>query len=391
MAEDYYVFPRAGRANLYVQFRDPRTGKLGAARSSGKSSEAAAIRWAKAELRALQEQEVGRATKNTLMRDWAAPFFGPTCEYIARKKIDGVTYSTGYVKESRDYLERFILPDYICDLPLVSIRRIDVLAWRKRMVEKMGARRSAGKVLRVLKLILNEAVYNQLIEYSPAALVSAPAYEKHARDAIELETLAKMLDPKQYKDPRHWLATVLAAFTGMRASEIRALEWTALDFERRLIYVTQAFKDQSLKLGPPKNGKPRVAPMSPGLVKLLQEWKKTERKLKAGNSQWVFAASEHKAMGYKDWAYAVRKAAKAAGCEGATLHYLRHTLNTYLRGAGIDDEKLRASFGWSGPAIQENYSHPEKYDYSDQAAAIDRIIKIGGQDGKEGSSDPKHE
>jgi len=389
MAEDYYIFRRAGRPNLYVQFRDPRTGKLGSARSSGKTSEAAALRWAKSELRDLTVKGAGLPRASSTLREYAGPFFGEKCPYLARKKIDGQPeYSYGYVTESRRIIEKYILPDPISELPLDEIRRRDVLAWRQRVVDAGGATRTAGKALRTLKLVLNEAAYVELIDQNPATKVSMPVYESKPRTAIELNALARMLSPEQYVDPRHWLATVVAAFTGMRASEIRALEWPALDFDRRLIMVTQAFKDQSTKLGPPKNGKARVAPMSEGLAKLLLEWKKrTDKPRKAGASRWVFACSENKALGYKDWAYAVKKAAKAAGCEGATLHYLRHTLNTYLRGAGIDDEKLRASFGWSGPAIQGSYSHPEYYDYTDQGSAIDRIIKIG--DGSE--SNPEHE
>lgn len=385
MAEEFYIFKRSGRPCLYVQFRNPRTGKLGAARSSGKTSEAAALRWAKAELRGIVENEAGKPRASMTLREYAAPFFGEKCPYLARKKIDGKkTYSTGYVKESKRIIDTYILPDEIADLPLEEIRRHDVLAWRQRIVDKHGSTRTAGKALRTLKLVLNEAVYVELIDACPASRVSMPVYDTVPRDAIALDALARMLSPTQYEDPRYWLATVVAAFTGMRASEIRALEWSALDFDRRLILVTQAFKNQSTLLGPPKNGKARVAPMSEGLAKLLLEWKsRTDKPRKAGQSRWVFACSENKALGYKDWARSVKRAAKAAGCEGATLHYLRHTLNTYLRGAGVDDVKLQASFGWSGPGIQGNYSHAEHYDYKDQSAAIDRIIKIGGSDGKE--------
>lgn len=62
-----------------------------------------------------------------------------------------------------------------------------------------------------------------------------------------------------------------------------------------------------------------------------------------------------------------------AGCPGATLHVLRHTLNTHLRGL-VPDVKLQAAFGWSGAEIQNVYSHAELYDVSEQSRAIDALI-----------------
>lgn len=336
MAEDFYVFRRSGRDNLYVQFRNSRTGKLGAACSSGKTSEAAAIRWAKNAIRDTAEKKAGRPTSATTLGEWAKPFYGPDCPYLDRKKTDTKrTYSTGYTKTNTTYIKTHILTDPIADLRLDDLRRIDVLAWRKRLVAKIGASRTAGRILQVLKVILNEAVYSELIEYSPASKVEPPSYDSPGRDAIALESIRKMISPTLYADPRHWLATVVAAFTGMRASEIRALQWEALDFGRRLIYVTQAFKDQTKRLGPPKSGKPRVSPMPEGLAKLLLAWRDdTVKQRKAEEGPWVFGYSLTRPLGYRDWNSAVKKAAKAAGCEGATLHYLRHSLNTYLVGAG---------------------------------------------------------
>lgn len=371
----FLLVRRAGRSFIYVKFRDPRTGELGAARSSGKTSEAAAIRWANAEYEKLT---LGHGQRDMTLGDWARPFFSPDCPYIKRKTDEGKTYSAAYVRNSRSYVERFILPDPIALIPLDSLRRSDVIAWRGRLVAAFKAGRASGRVLQTLKLILNEAVYQELVDYSAASMVVAPAYEKHERTALGLDHLRALLDPGLYEDPRHWLATVLAAFTGMRASEVRALEWDALDFGRRRISVHQAFKDQSARIGPPKSGKGRIAPMSDGLAKLLLEWSARQDR-----GRWVFGFSENRPLGYKQWNDAVKKAAAAAGCPTASLHVLRHSLNTYLRGAGVSDEKLRASFGWSGAGIQDNYTHADKYDYSDQAAATDRIL--GGDDGEAGS------
>lgn len=386
MAEDYYVFARSGRKYLQVQFRDPRTGKLGAAVSSGATSEAAAIRWAKKELKNRIVEAEGKPRASTPLGDYARPFFGEKCPYLERKRDEGKTYSALYVSMSRKYLETYLLPDEIATIPLGKLRRSDVLEWRRRLVEKCGYRRFLSHILGVLKVVLNEAVYNEIIDYSPASKVANPTYEKQERHAVELNALSRMLSPGLYVDPRHWMATVIAAKTGMRAGEIRALSWGQLDFKRGLILIDRAFKDQSSRVGPPKSGKPRVAPMSPGLSNLLQSWKKNQEAARGDKlGVWVLGYSENRALGYKQLHEAVRRAADLAGCPGVTMHYMRHTLNTYLRGAGVNNDLLMASFGWRGGTIQDNYSHPEMYDYTDQAKAIDQIILIG--DDNERTSD----
>jgi integrase len=87
--------------------------------------------------------------------------------------------------------------------------------------------------------------------------------------------------------------------------------------------------------------------------------------------RWVFS-NRGGPLGYQHWAAAVRRAGR--GIQGVSLHTLRHTLNTRLREAGIPDEILRGSFGWSAPDVQDGYTHRDRYDYSGQAAAIDSIF-----------------
>jgi integrase len=369
MAEDFYVYKRSGRKNYYAQFRDPKTGELGAAVSTGCSSEAAALRWAKKRLLELDEEAQRDAT--VTLGEYAEPFFGPACHYVARKLEEGKTLSTLYVRNNRTYVERFILPDPIAAIPLRELKRRDVLAWRSRLVAENGARRSSERALACLKVILSEAVYEELLDYSPASRVAPPAYDRKERQALELETLREVLLPSRYAEPRHWIATLAAAATGMRAAEIRALTWANVDFERRVIRVVQAFKDQAHRLGPPKSGKPRVVPMAAVLVGALRAWR--DRMPPEDLGDWVFGFSKNRPLGYKEWLAAFKKAAKGAGVPTASLHTLRHTLNTHLRGE-VDDVRLRSSFGWSGPVIQDAYTHADAMDWQRQAQAIDGLL-----------------
>lgn len=123
----------------------------------------------------------------------------------------------------------------------------------------------------------------------------------------------------------------------------------------------------------PKWGKVRTCPYPEVLRRLLEP-----RRGKPG--EWVFARGEG-TIGYKRWSDALRTAAESAGLKDVSLHVLRHSLNTFLRGAGHNDELIRGAFGWSSPDIQDQYTHRQGYDYSGLSSAIDTLLE--GLDGKE--------
>jgi integrase len=161
--------------------------------------------------------------------------------------------------------------------------------------------------------------------------------------------------------------TMTAAMTGMRAGEVRGLQWQ--DLQPGRILITKALSQDNSAVSLPKWGKVRSCPYPEALAALLEPLRYASGPVRPAD--WVFHM-DHVPVGYRYWAEAVRRAGR--GIPGANLHTLRHTLNTRLREAGVSDELLRGSFGWSAPAIHDNYTHRDKYDYTGQAAAIDEIM-----------------
>jgi integrase len=177
-----------------------------------------------------------------------------------------------------------------------------------------------------------------------------------------------------FVDRMHYEATYLTALTGMRAGEVRALQWQDIDFAASVIYVQRAFKSWSGESGPPKWGKTRTVPLPAPLADLLRP--------RVGKPDaWVFGRSGADPLGYSRLAAAFKRAAKKAGLPPeVTLHSLRHSLQTALRESGLSDELLRASFGWSSPAVQDGYTHRELYQTGPQADAVNKLL--GGTNGK---------
>ncbi|PZO81762.1 MAG: site-specific integrase, partial [Mesorhizobium amorphae] len=73
-----------------------------------------------------------------------------------------------------------------------------------------------------------------------------------------------------------WRPLLLTAiFTGLRASELRGLPWSAVNFDKREIRVHQR-ADRFNKIGPPKSEtSERTVPAPPIVISALREWKMT--------------------------------------------------------------------------------------------------------------------
>jgi integrase len=350
-----FYLSRRGRV-WYVRFRDP-AGTILSARSSGKTNRTAAEAWAREQAKHLT------AGGDISLREWAERFFIPGCPHGDRVRLEGKLYSKRTEANYRGTLERDVLPDPIMGKRLCDLRRGDLLAFRSRMVAKRGPRRAAQVAYSVLRLVIKEALFAELLERDPTLGIGQLAYAPRIRRALSLKELRVVLDPTRYANPVHWRATMIAALTGLRAGEVRGLQWADLD-PAGIIEVRHNLPGEATALQPPKWGKMRLTPYPRALRALLEPLR---------GDGWV-CSIDGGPMSYKHWAAAFRRAARAAGVQ-ATLHGLRHSLLTLLRDRGVPDEKLRGSFGWSGPKMLENYTHRELYDMGDQSAAMDILFK----------------
>lgn len=68
------------------------------------------------------------------------------------------------------------------------------------------------------------------------------------------------------------IAYLISAMAGLRPGEVVPLEWSDIDFERRVIHVRRNYRNGDISL--PKSGKGREAPIVPHLLKELQGWRK---------------------------------------------------------------------------------------------------------------------
>lgn len=161
------------------------------------------------------------------------------------------------------------------------------------------------------------------------------------------------------------LAFALAAYAGLRASEVRGLKVRDVDFRRRRLTVRQARTGQ-MEFAP-KSGHERDIPIAKPLAPLLAE--------AIGNRKpddYVVVLPDGRAPTSNTWmGRHLRSACKRLDLTGARYHSLRHFFATILFAEGRTDAKtVQTLLGHLSLAVTERYAHHSK---ERARAAVDAV------------------
>jgi integrase len=202
------------------------------------------------------------------------------------------------VRQRRQHADLHIKP-LIGTTKLSRVSAPVVQEFLDRLLETRS-RAMSRRVLTSLKGIIGEAQRRGLIGHNPtsaAKIAKRRVEQDEEADAIVLPPknhlramIAKSSElwPLARKNSRGdvvsccWRPLIVTAiFTGMRASELRGLAWSHLDFDSLLIRIRQR-ADRYNRLGPPKSkaGR-REIPMAPIVANTMREWKLTYPKTAA--------------------------------------------------------------------------------------------------------------
>jgi integrase len=240
--------------------------------------------------------------------------------------------------------------------------------WRDRLVARCSRSR-ARKVVGTLKAVLSEAQRRGLVGQNAALPVKVDARKREARklevgvDIPGKEDIQRLLAIlSQARWAHHRPLVVTAIFTGMRASELRGLPWSAVDFEKRTITVRQR-ADEWGTIGMPKSAAgQREIPMSPTVLNTLREWKLVCPK---GELGLVFPNTLGRVqrlanIDHRMWRPLQRKAGlvDAAGAPLFKFHALRHFFASWAIERSFTPKRLQALLGHSSIQMTfDRYGH----------------------------------
>jgi integrase len=234
------------------------------------------------------------------------------------------------VRQYRQHVDRHIGPR-IGKLRLAKLSKKDIENFRDGLLSGSGdhgalSRPLARKVLTSLKSLLKAAQCGHVATEVKIGMKKREERQLEVGRDIPTTSEVKRL-VEAAKEVKHQALLRTAAFTGLRASELRGLRWSDVDLKDGELHVRQR-ADRYGVIGRPKTKEcQRTVPLGPDLLHMLKQWKLACPK---GELDLVFPTSTGAIEHHKNMVRSLAPAMKAAGLvkkDGKSkyaLHAFRH-------------------------------------------------------------------
>lgn len=228
---------------------------------------------------------------------------------------------------------------------LADLSPRDVYAWRLTIPE--GHRFEATQALRQ---VLSRAVDWGLIDSNPAkrGIRNTP---RRAREKRPFESWQQLEAVAARMGPVYGPMVVFAAATGLRPSELFALEWRDVDRAAGVVYVRRAYANGQLKHTKTRLSN-RAVPLQAKALEALDRLLPSDDEILFSNARG--GRIDFRSFGRRHW----KPAQKAAAIEPLRdLYDLRHTYATFALRAGVPVFAVSRFMGSSIAMIDHHYGH----------------------------------
>ena len=314
----------------------------------------------------------------TFLRDWLK---------MMRTSVTDVTYAS-YEKAIKNkiipYFDRFH-PNLL--LREVTAKQIQDYYSYEMDVNRLSTNTVIHRHANIRKA-LQYAYKTDLIPSNPADKVQRPRKDPFQTKPYKAEELEKLF--KAVKGTNLELGVILAAFYGLRRSEVIGLKWDAIDFERKTMAIRHTVVQTTVNGKEVLIGKdstktksshrtlPLVAPFEEFLLN-LKEKQNINRKI-CGTSycrdylDYVYVNEMGELMKPNYLSEGFPKFLKNHGLRQIRFHDLRHSCATLLYANGVALKDIQEWLGHSDIATTSNiYTH---LDYSSKVASANAIMGI---------------
>lgn len=209
--------------------------------------------------------------------------------------------------------------------------------------DKGLAPKTVNNIMGLLKKMLSDATYWELISKNPAERLRPLRYQQEEEDFWTFAELDRFLTFWKSRHEEYHLAVALSAHTGMRLGEIKALKRAHLDFDRREILIAQSYCSTKKDIVSTKSKKSRRVPMNEFLHSLLQRKR--------------LLAPDQSVLNIKPRVDRFRRMSAQAGCKQIRWHDLRHTFASLCTMSGMAPLVLKELGGWSDLKMLQRYAH----------------------------------
>lgn len=225
---------------------------------------------------------------------------------------------------------------------LNEIKTVDIESFKAKELQRGMTAKTINNRLAVLRKCLVTAVEWEMLDRVPKVqlLKTTPPKFRYLSEA-EVQAIVRASET-----PTERVMVLVAARTGLRFSELRALEWGDIDFSLRLLTVRRCavLKD----VGTPKNGRIRHVSLTLDALKALESIK--------GKSGLVFTFRGKMRVHWSSLCH-LQLACKKAGIEPCGWHTLRHTFASQLVNRGASLQAVQTLLGHSTVTMTQRYAH----------------------------------
>ena len=287
----------------------------------------------------------------------------------------------GYRRE----LHTNLLPEFGADTPLESITTERIDSYRERLVaEGRLSARSINKRLAQLHAIFKRAQKAYGLASNPVEAAERQP-QCRSRDIVVLDADDVELLAANASTPQDAALFRVAAFTGLRLGELRALRWGDVDWTLRIVRVRRSFTWG--EEGPPKSGKVRAVPLVDQAARALDDLSRREHFTEPEDLVFVSPVGRHveeSALGRRFY-----DALGAAELPRMRFHDLRHTFGT-LAVQAFPLTDVKAFMGHADIQTTMIYAHHvPQHDAADRLTALleDRVRRTDDARFSEASGD----
>jgi integrase len=259
-----------------------------------------------------------------------------------------------------------------------SVTREEIAAYRTRLAARDLAPSTLNQTRAIARGVFATAVERFDLEDDPSIAFKRAKTRQATSDKISFYPPDEVMRLVEHTLGEQDAALFLtAAFTGLRASELRALRWRSVDFAGSLIHVERGFTDEGGE-DLPKSYRIRSVPLMPQVALALSKLR--EREFFTADDELVFVSPTGRFLNYDQLARRYRAAQTRAGLRRLRFHDLRHSFGTMaVRQFPVTD--VQTWMGHADIATTRKYIH---YAPQPEAAA-----KLGALVGEQLASVPK--
>ncbi len=349
--------PSAKGPVFYAQFRTEggwTTAKSTRILDTGKRKDyQAAVAWCQ---QYLDSGQVVRKERLTFQA-FAKGFFDWEGDWAKDKVLRGRRLSREQCYKHALNVKNHLLP-YFGEMKISAIEDEDVSRWQRKMKDDGLSGATINRTTVALRLILKAAYRQKLLRRIP--VVEAVAENSQERGIFTPQEILSLFE-RPWPDRRYFAANLLAAVTGMRASEIVALREQHLHPD--YIEIVQKWSPK-YGLGPTKTGKPRIVTIPARVYRELRELL-AENPHPPGSDRFIFyGVDPGRPIDQQTVTDALYRALKQIGIDNAerkrrrlVFHSWRHGFNTMLIQAKVQTQIIQSVTGHLTDAMTQHYYH----------------------------------